>query len=150
MFFGLVPGVVGAVVAIVAGFFQYAVGDVVFPRTIAVHNGLDQVFRHVVVVGQELLGVLGQAVAAIAEGRVIVLGADTRIVADAFDYSLGVKAFHLGISIQFVEVGHAKSQIGIGEEFDGLGLGGAHEQDGNVFLQGAFFDERSKGMGRLR
>ena len=64
----LLSGVVGVVfaVAVVAGFFQHPVGDKVLAGAVGVHDGLNQVLRHVLVVGQQLLGVLGQAVAAVA------------------------------------------------------------------------------------
>ena len=64
---------------------QHGVGDVVLARAVALDDGGHHVLRHVGVVGQELLGVLGQAVAAVAEARVVVVGADARVEADAFD-----------------------------------------------------------------
>lgn len=46
---------------------QHLVGHEVLAGTVGVHDGLDQVLGHVLVVRQQLLGVLGQAVAAVAE-----------------------------------------------------------------------------------
>ena len=42
---------------------QYFVGDEAFAGTVGIHDGFDQVLGHVLVDGQRLLGVLGQAVA---------------------------------------------------------------------------------------
>lgn len=46
---------------------QYLVCHEVLAGAVGLHDGLDQVLRHVPVVGEQLLGVLGQAVAAVAE-----------------------------------------------------------------------------------
>ena len=52
-----------ALVHAVPHHLQHLVGHEVLARAVGVHDGLDQVLRHVLVVGQQLLGVLGQAVA---------------------------------------------------------------------------------------
>ena len=70
---------------VIPGFLQHSIGDVVLARAVALHDGGHHVLRHVLVVGQQLLGVLGQAVAAVAEARVVVVRADARVEADAFD-----------------------------------------------------------------
>ena len=58
---------------------QHFVGDEVLAGVVALHDGLDQVLGHVPVVGQQLLGVLGQAVAAVAEGGVVVVETNARL-----------------------------------------------------------------------
>ena len=58
------------------------VGHEVLARAVGVDDGLDQVPRHVLVVRQQLLGVLRQAVAAVAEAGVVV-AADARLQAHA-------------------------------------------------------------------
>ena len=45
---------------------QHLVGDEVLAGAVGLNDGLDQVLRHVPVVGQQLLGVLGQAVVVVA------------------------------------------------------------------------------------
>ena len=55
-----------ALVHAVPHHLQHLVGDEVLAGAVGLHDGLDQVIRHVPVVGQQLLGVLGQAVAAVA------------------------------------------------------------------------------------
>ena len=96
------------VVVVIAGHAQHAVGDEVLAGAVALDDGLDEVLRHVGIVGQQLLGVLGQAVAAVAETGVVVVAADARVEAHAGDNRLGVKAFHLGVSVEFVEVTHSQ------------------------------------------
>ena len=59
--------------------FQDLLGNEVLAGAVGGHDGFDQVFRHVPVVGQQLLGVLGQAVAAVAETGVVVMVADPRV-----------------------------------------------------------------------
>ena len=64
------------------------------------------------------------------------MAADARIQADAVDDLPGVQALALGVGVQLVEVGHTQRQIGVGKQLDGLGLGKAHEQRVDVFLDG--------------
>ena len=107
---------------------QHLVGDEVLAGAVGVHDGLDQVLRHVSVVGQQLLGVLGQAVAAVAEAGVVVVAADARLQAHAVDDVAGVEASHLAVGIELVEVGHAQRQVGVGEQLHCLGLGGTEHE----------------------
>ena len=125
-------------VAVVTRQPQHAVGNEVLAGAVGFHDGLNQVFRHIGVVRQQLLGVLGQAVAAVAEAGIVVVAADARIQADAVDDLPGVQALALGVGVQLVEVGHTQRQIGVGKQLDGLGLGKAHEQRVDVFLDGTF------------
>ena len=147
--FPLLGGVVGAVGAVVACLGEDLVGYVVLAGAVAVNNRLDEVLGDVVEVGEQLLGVLGEAVAAVAEGRVVIVRADAGVEADAFDDGLGIEALHLGVGVQFVEVADAQGEVGVGEELDGLGLGAAHEEHGDVFLEGSALDEFRKGAGGL-
>ena len=71
---------------------------------------------------------------------------DARIQADALDNSLRVEALHLCVGIELVEVRYTQRQVGIGEQLDRLGLGGAHEEHGNVLLDGPLLDERGELM----
>ena len=107
---------------------QHLVGHEVLAGAVGVHDGLDQVLRHVPVVGQQLLGVLGQAVAAVAEAGVVVVRSDARLQAHAVDDVAGVEAADLAVGVELVEVGHAQRKVGIGEELHCLGLGGAQHQ----------------------
>lgn len=107
---------------------QHLVGHEVLAGAVGLDDGLDQVLGHVLVVGQQLLGVLGQAVAAVAEAGVVVVAADARLQAHAVDDVAGVEAADLAVGIELVEVGHAQRQVGVGEELHGLGLGGAQHE----------------------
>lgn len=71
---------------------QHLVGDEVFARAVGVDDGLDQVLGHVLVARQQLLGVFGQAVAAIGEARVVAVGANARRRAHAADDVASIKA----------------------------------------------------------
>lgn len=107
---------------------QHLVCHEVLAGAVGLDDGLDQVLRHVPVVGQQLLGVLGQAVAAVAEAGVVVVAADARLQAHAVDDVAGVEASHLAVGVELVEVRHAQRKVGVGEELDGLGLGGAQHE----------------------
>ena len=61
-FAGLLAVLVVARIVVPACLAQHGVGDVVLTRAVALDDGGHHVLRHVGVVGQELLGVLGQAV----------------------------------------------------------------------------------------
>ena len=93
---------------------QHLVCHEVLAGAVGVHDGLDQVLRHVLVVGQQLLGVLGQAVAAVSEPGVVVVAADARLQADAVDDVAGVEAADLAVGVELVEVGDAQRQVGVG------------------------------------
>ena len=78
--------------------------------------------RHLRIIRQKLFGIFGQAVAAIAKGRVVVMPANARIHSDTFDNLAAVEIARQGIAVQFVKKRHAHRQIGVGEQFDRLGL----------------------------
>ena len=131
------------VVVVVPGLSQHLVRDEVLAGAVALDDGADEVLGDVLVVRQQLLRILREAVAAVAEGGVVVVGADARVQADAFDDRLRVEALHLGIGVQLVEVADAQGQIGVREELDGFGLGGAHQQHLRV-VQGGLFQQLRK------
>ena len=62
---------------------------------------------------------------------------DSRIQTYSVNDFLGIKSLALSIGIQFIEVGYSKSQIGVSKKFYCLRLGIAHEQDRNIFFDGA-------------
>ena len=82
---------------------------------------------HVLEVGEQLLGVLWQAVAAVAEGGVIIGAANPGVQAYAVDDVPGIEALGFGIGIQLVEIADPQGKIGIGKELYGLCLGKTHE-----------------------
>lgn len=92
---------------------QHLVGDEVLAGAVGLHDGLDQVLGRVLVVGQQLLGVLWQAVAAVAEAVIVVAAADVRLQAHAIDDVAHVEAADLAVGVELVEVGHAQRQAGI-------------------------------------
>ena len=69
---------------------------------------MHQILRYIVVIGKQLLGVFGQAVAAVTKRRVIVMAADARVQADTVDDIAGVQSAHLGVGVQLVKIGHAQ------------------------------------------
>ena len=74
------------------------------------------------------------------------MSTDTRIEANTIDNLLGIQPLHLGISIQFVEIADTQRQIGVGEQFNSLRLGKAHEQSVNVLFNCAFLQEFCKSV----
>ena len=74
------------------------------------------------------------------------MAADTRIKANAVNNLLGVQPLALCIGVQLIEVSNTQSQIGIGEQLDGLCFGEAHEQRVDIFLNGTFLQQTSKLM----
>ena len=100
-------------VAVSAGDFQNAVGDEVLSGAVCLDDRFDEVFGHILIVGEQLLGIFGQAVTAVAKGRVVVVIADARIKADALDDLGSVQVLDLCIGVQFVEVADAQRQISV-------------------------------------
>ena len=95
------------------GNIQYAFCDKVFSRTISLDDCFNKVFRYILIVGEQLLSIFGQAVTAVAKGRVVVVIADARIKADTLDDLSGVQPLDLCIGVQLVEVADAQRQIGV-------------------------------------
>ena len=62
--------------------------------------------------------------------------ADAGIKTDALNDGSGVEALDLGVGVEFVEVAHTQSKVGVGKEFDGLGLLEFHEEHGDAFGAG--------------
>ena len=60
-------------------FFNDFVCYEVFAGVVSADDGLDEGLGHVGVVGQQLFGVFGQAVAAVAETWVVIVGADAGV-----------------------------------------------------------------------
>ena len=54
-------------------------------RSVGAHDEGDEVLRTIAVIGQQLLGVLGQTVAAVAEGGVVAVRANPRLQAHVAD-----------------------------------------------------------------
>ena len=74
------------VVVIIPRFLQHLISDEILARTVAVDNGADKVFRHILVIGQKLFGVFGQTIATIAKTGIVVMIANTWIKTNAFYY----------------------------------------------------------------
>lgn len=72
-----------------------------FACAVRVHNGFDKVLRHLIVVGKQLLGVLRQAIAAIAEAGIVVAIADAWVKTYAVDDFTGIQSAAFRIGVQF-------------------------------------------------
>ena len=69
---GLFPGrIITAAIMIIPCLCQHPISDEILSCAVQFHNGLNQILRYILVIGQELLRILRQAVAAIAEGEII-------------------------------------------------------------------------------
>ena len=124
-------------------------GDEVLAHGVRFDNRADQRAGYVRIVGQQLLGVLGQTVAAVTEAGVVVVHADARVEADSFDDLARIQPVGFGVGVQLVEVGHAHGQVGVGEQLDGFGFGAVSKQGGNVLLDGALLQQAGKGFRAL-
>ena len=100
--------------------------------------------------GEQLFGILVQAIPAIAEGGIVIVRADTRIQPYALDNRLRIKSFHLRVGVQLIEEAHAERQIRVGKQLHRLRLRATHKQHRNVLLDGPLLDERRKNGRRLR
>ena len=138
---GLLLFGVACIGLICVGDFEHAVCDEVLPGAVTLDDRLDQVLRDVLVVCEELLRILREAIATVTEGWVVIEVADARVEADAVDDLLGVEALRLGVGVELVEVGHAEREVGVCEELDGLGFGEAHEEGADAGFDRAFLEE---------
>ena len=140
-----IPDAVGCVIPCL---LQHTVGDEVLSGAVALDNRPDELFGNIVVVCEKLLGVLDQAVSAVAKGRVVIMGPNAWIKAYSVDNLLSVQALYLGIGIQRVEDREMQRQIGVGKELDRLSLGEAHEPGLIILLHGALLQEPRKPLSR--
>src|SRR5699024_6948262 len=92
-----------------------------------------------------LLGVLGQAVAPIPKTGVVVVVTNAAIQPYPFNDLAGVQTVHGSVGVQLVEVGHPHGQVGVGKQFDGLGLGAVGVEHGHVLFAGTFQQQIGKG-----
>ena len=74
---------------------QNLIDDKLLSRAVGIDDGANQVLGDVLEVGEELLGILGQAVPAVAEAGVVVVGPDARVQADSLDDVVRVAALNM-------------------------------------------------------
>ena len=141
--------IISLVCFICASDLQHTVSNVVFSGTVRLHDCFNQVLRHISVIGQKLLGVLGQAVTAVAKAWVVVLITNTRIKAHTLDNLLRIQSLHLRIGIQLVEIADTQSQISVGKQLNSLGFRKAHNQGVDILLDCTFLEQACKGVGSL-
>ena len=115
---------------------RVAADDLVRDEFLSDGVGFDDGFNHglrdVFIVGEELLGILGQAITSVSERGVVVVGANSWVHTYAVDNHLRVQAFDLGIGVKLVEVADPDCEIGVGEKLDGFRFCKVRKQNGNV------------------
>ena len=121
-------------VIVISRHAEHLIGYEVLAGAVALDDGGHHVLRHIGIVGQQLFGVLGQAIATIAERWIVIVRADSRIKTDALDYGTGIKTLYFGIRVKLVEVAHTQCQVGIGKELYGLSFLQPHEQGIDIRL----------------
>ena len=113
---------------------QHAVRDEILSRPVGVHNRRNQILRNILIIGQELLRVLREAIAAVSEGRIVVVRPDPGIQADTVNDLSGIQPLRLRIGIQLVKIRYPQCQIGVGKKLHRLRLGQSHKERINVLL----------------
>ena len=88
----LAMGIPLAAGLVIAGLAKHLVGNEVLTGAVALDNGGHHLLGHIGIVGQELLGVLRQAVAAIAKRWVIIVCADTWIETNTRNNGLRIQS----------------------------------------------------------
>lgn len=92
----------------------------------------------------------GRTVAAVAEAGAVVVAADARLQAHAVDDVAGAETKELAVGVELVEVGHAQRQVRVGEQLDGLGLGGAQHELRDAYGAVCVHALKLGGIGTLR
>ena len=133
-------------VVVVSGPVQHLVRDEVLSCPVAFDYGLDEVLRDIGVVGQELLGVFREAVAAVAEARIVVVTPDAGIETHSIDDITGVQPLDFSIGIEFIEVADPQREVGVCEQLDSLGLSHSHVQCRYVLLECPFLKHSGEGL----
>ena len=125
---------------------QHHAGNVILALVIGGDGGADDPVRDVAEVCHQLPRVLRQAVAAVAERRIVVVCADARVEAHAVDDLARIKPFEFTIGIELIEIAHAHGEIRVGKELDGLGLRCIRVQRRDISLRCALLQQRRKQM----
>ena len=128
---------------------QYLISNKILSGTVAFHDCGHHILRNVVVIGKKLFGVLRQAVAAVAKGRIIVMSSDPGIQADSIDNIAGIQPLHFRVSVQFIKIGNTKCQIGVGKKFYSFCFRISHEQGVNIFFKSTLLKKCCKSMSCL-
>ena len=129
------------VIVVVPRQLQHLVGDEILARTVRLHDGANQVLRHILIVGQQLLAVLGQAITAVAKGRIVVMATNARVQAHAVDDMLRGQPLDLSIGIQLIEIRHPQRKIRIREKLHRLRLRRAHIERRDILLNSALLQQ---------
>ena len=128
---------------------QYRISYIILSCAVTLHDGLDEIFRHILIVGEELLCVFRQTIATISKRRVVVVCTDTRVEADALNYRASVHSLHLGVGIEFVEIRHTQCKIRVREEFHCLSFFHSHKEGVDIFLYRSLMQQSCKHLCRL-
>ena len=81
------------VIIVVSRFLQHLVRNEILTCTVTLHNGLNQVLRHILVVSQQLLGILRQTVAPVTKRGIVIMRTDARVQTDTLNDGLCVQPF---------------------------------------------------------
>src|SRR3989338_3128892 len=119
----------------------------ILARGVGLDDGMDQVLRDILIVGEHLFRIFWQAIAAVTKRRVVVVISDARIEAYSLDDLFRIKPMGGRISVELVEVGYAHGKVGVGEELDRLGLCRVGKQGGDVLLDRTLLEQIGKGLG---
>ena len=102
-------------IVIISCHLQHLIGNEVLTCAVAFNNGMYQILRHVCIVCQQLLRVFRQAVTAVAEARIVIVCADSRVKAYTLNDGLSVKSFNFCVCVKFIEIAYTQSQICVGK-----------------------------------
>ena len=76
----------------------------VFPGVVRLHNRPHDILRDIFIIRQKLLRILGQAVSAVTEGRIIIMRPNPGVQANSFYDLTGIKTIDLRVGIQFFKI----------------------------------------------
>lgn len=108
--------------------FEHLIGNEVLAGGVGVYDCLDEVLGDVTVVGEELPSVLRQAVASVAEARVVIEIANPGVERHAPDDVRRGEALGGAVGVELVEVRDPQRQVGVREELHRLGLRAAKDE----------------------
>ena len=107
--------------------FHDSARDKIFARAVGFDDGVDDVFGNIPVIGEQLFCILGQAITAVPERRIVVPVADARVEANSVDDRLCIQTARFGIGVKLVEICDSQSQISVGEQFDSFSFCRPHD-----------------------
>ena len=137
------------VIIVVTSHIQDSIGDEILSCSVTFNDSSHHILGNILIIGQKLLGVFRQTIAAISETGVVIMRTNARIESYPLNDCLRIEPFYLGIGVKFVEIAHTQSKVCISEQLYGFSLLDAHKERIYIFLDSTLLQQTRKSACRF-